>query len=155
MRAADAATPDAGVTIALEAEPAADVRDAVLAGLRAHNRRHAEPPDFAPLVLSARDDDGALVGGLVGETGWRWLHVALLWVREDRRGRGVGRRLLHAAEDEAAARGCRHAFLDTFDFQARPFYEREGYAVFGVQEDFPPGHTRYYLRRALDAPRGA
>jgi GNAT superfamily N-acetyltransferase len=139
--------PDDAV-IAVEPEPAADTRERVLLGLRAFNRRNAAPPDFAPLTLSARVG-GALVGGLVGETGWRWLHVDLLWVDEPHRGRGIGRRLLGAAEREAARRGCLHAYLDTFDFQARPFYERLGYTVFGEQGDYPPGHTRWYLRKPL------
>lgn len=140
------------VAIAVEPGPAEPVRAAVLDGLRRYNRQHAGPPDFQPLVLAARGAAGEIVGGLMGETGWGWLHVDLLWVAEAQRGRGVGRRLLRAAEYEAGARGCRHAYLDTFDFQARPFYEREGYAVFGVQADYPPGHQRYYLAKALPAP---
>ena len=138
--------------ITLESEPADAVRARVLQGLRAFNRRHAEPPDFQPLTLAVRDGAGALLGGLVGETGWRWLHVDLLWIDEPHRGRGLGRRLLHAAEAEARSRGCRHVFLDTFDYQARPFYEREGYALFGTQEDYPPGHVRYFLRKTLAVP---
>ena len=151
--AASARTPSTGVTIGVEEEPAARVRAMILAGLVAHNRRHAEAPDFAPLVLAARDESGAVIGGLVGQTGWRWLHVELLWVDESHRRRGIGAALLRAAERAAAARGCRHVDLDTFDFQARPFYERLGYSVFGVQDDYPPGHRRYYLRRTIaDAP---
>jgi len=61
----------------------------------------------------------------------------------------VGRALLRAAEREATGRGCRHVYLDTFDYQARPFYEREGYTVFGVQEDYPPGHRRFFMQKAL------
>ena len=49
----------------------------------------------------------------------------------------------------AATRGCRHAYLDTFDFQARPFYEKQGYAAFGVQDDYPPGHRRYFVEKGL------
>ncbi len=135
--------------MSIEPEPAETVRAAVLAGLRAYNRRHAEAPDFRPLVLAARSTEGTIIGGLVAETGWRWLHIDLLWVAENHRGRGLGRRLLHSAENEARARGAGHAYLDTFDFQARPFYEREGYTVFGVQDDFPPGHRRFYLRKDL------
>ena len=135
--------------ITIEQEPAESVRTAVLDRLRAFNRQHAEPPDFRPLTLSARDDDDLLIGGLVGETAWRWLHVDLLWVTEAQRGRGVGSQLLRTAEQEALKRGCAHVYLDTFDFQARPFYERSGYTVFGTQEDFPPGHTRFYLRKTL------
>ena len=135
--------------IAVEPEPADAVREAVLAGLRAFNRRHAEAPGFEPLVLSARDASGTIVGGLVGVTGWKWLHIDLLWVDDAHRGRGVGTGLLRAAEREASSRGMRHVDLDTFDFQAKPFYEREGYTVFGVLEDYPPGHTRYFMRKDL------
>lgn len=141
--------PADALTIAVEPEPAEAVRAAVLAGLIAHNRRHAVPPGFQPLVLAARDAAGEIAGGLVGETGWEWLHVSLLWVAEPHRGTGLGRRLLHEGERSAAARGCRHAYLDTFDFQARPFYEQQGYAVFGVQHDYPPGHRRYFMEKRL------
>ncbi len=147
--------PGAGnVLVAVEAEPAVATRHAVLGGLRAFNRRNAEAPDFQPLTIAARDAEGRLVGGLVGECGWRWLHVDLLWVADEHRGRGVGRALLDLAEREAAARGCHHVYLDTFDFQARPFYERQGYVVFGVQEDYPPGHSRFYLRKTLGETLG-
>ena len=142
-------------SIRLEPEPADAVREAVLSGLRAFNRRHAEAPAFEPLVLSARDAAGRIVGGLVGLTGWGWLHVDLLWVDDAHRRAGVGTELLRAAEHEARSRGVRHVDLDTFDFQAKPFYEREGYEVFGILEDYPPGHTRYFMRKDLRASRDA
>jgi GNAT superfamily N-acetyltransferase len=143
----------AEATITLEADGAA-THQAVLDGLVAYNRAFAPPSAATPIVLAARDSDGALVGGLVGETLWAetgdgWLQIALLWVADAQRGRGVGRRLLRAAEAEGARRGCRHVALDTYEFQARPFYEREGYAVFGVQEHYPPGFRRYFMRKTL------
>jgi GNAT superfamily N-acetyltransferase len=54
-----------------------------------------------------------------------------------------------AAEEEARRRGCHHALLDTFDFQARSLYERLGYEVFGTLDDFPRGHQRFFMRKAL------
>ena len=57
--------------------------------------------------------------------------------------------MMKLAEEEAIRRGCVGAWLDTHSFQARPFYEKLGYTVFGVLENFPPGHTRYYLRKSL------
>jgi GNAT superfamily N-acetyltransferase len=140
------------VTIVVEPEPAELTKGIVFTGLRAFNRQHAEPPDFERLTLAARDETGAVIGGLVGETGWRWLHIDLLWVEESKRGRGVGRSLLRAAEIEALHRGCSHVYLDTMDYQARPFYEAEGYGVFGVQDDYPPGHRRYFLRKTIAEP---
>ena len=141
------------VTIVVEPEPAEETRAIVFSGLRAFNRQHAEPPDFENLTLAARDADGIIVGGLVGETGWRWLHVDLLWVEERHRRHGVGRALLRTAEMEALRRGCAHVYLDTVDYQARPFYEGEGYGVFGVQDDYPPGFRRYFLRKTIAEPR--
>lgn len=82
-----AAASAADILVSFEPEPAAEVRGAVLAGLRAHNR------------------------------------------------------------------GVLRVYLDTLDFQARPFYEREGYVVFGVQEDYPPGHQRFYMRKELGSRR--
>ena len=124
------------------------VRRFVLEHLREFNRQRAEPPEFEPFSVSVREDE-ALVGGLVGEIGWKWLFVELLWIAESHRDRGLGTSLLRRAEAEAMRRGARHAYLDTFDFQARPFYERHGYEVFGVLEDYPPGHQRFFLRKDL------
>ena len=138
-------------TISIEPDPAESVRAVVLSGLREYNRLHAPAPRFQPLVLAAREGD-RIIGGLVGEIGWQWLHVDLLWVAESYRRQGIGLQLLKTAEGEARRRGARHVFLDTFEFQARGFYEQQGYVVFGKQEDYPPGHTRFYMRRDMSSP---
>lgn len=119
--------------------------------------RNADPldvgaRDYRPLGLALRAPDGAFVGGLHGATMWGWLMVEGIWVAEELRGRGLGRRLLLAVETMAAERGCRGAWLGTFDFQARKFYERLGYTVFGELPDFPAGHTHYELRKSLASP---
>jgi hypothetical protein len=41
--------------------------------------------------------------------------------------------------------------LETHSFQARPFYEKCGYKVFGTLEDYPPGHAKFFLRKRLAA----
>ena len=53
------------------------------------------------------------------------------------------------AEAYSRERGCTDAFLDTFRFQARPFYEQLGYRVFGVLENHPAGHQRYFMTKQL------
>jgi GNAT superfamily N-acetyltransferase len=128
-------------------------RAAVLEGLQAFNAA-ATPGiawDYRPLAVLLRDGgSGAVVGGLVGRTAARWLYVELLHVPEPARGAGHGARLLAGAEDEARARGCIGARLDTYSFQARGFYERLGYTVTGAIEDCPPGHTRWSMAKRLD-----
>lgn len=111
-------------------------------GLREHRR---------PLGSFVRDDDGRLVAGIACHTQFGWLCIEKLWVDLSARGRHLGSRLLAAAEREAARRGCEAAWVDTFSFQARPFYEAHGYELFGELTDFPPGHSRYFLRKRLSA----
>jgi aminoglycoside 6'-N-acetyltransferase I len=149
---AAAATSAADIEIR-EAAPddIAKLRDEVRRGLMAFNVSNVGPDNFQELAIAARDRSGRVVGGLYGNTAWRWLFVDLLWVDAACRQQGLGGRLLHAAESAAQARGCTHAYLDTFDFQARPFYERAGYVVFGTQEGYPPGHRKFYLAKALPA----
>ncbi len=56
-------------------------------------------------------------------------------------------------EREAQNKGAILVHLDTFDFQAKDFYLRHGYEVFGVLENPPTGfykqHKRYYLKKNL------
>ncbi len=65
------------------------------------------------------------------------------------RGCGVGTEIMQMAEREAMQRNCHGAWLDTFDFQARGFYERLGYRWFAELPDYPIGHTRYFMKKAL------
>jgi GNAT superfamily N-acetyltransferase len=124
--------------------------DAVERGLVAHAAEAGiEPRNHRALSRFVHDDKGRTIGGLVGDTVWGWLQVKQLWVASAHRRKGHGSRLLQWAEDEAARRDCHHALLDTFDFQARPFYERRGYAVFGSLENFPRGHVRLFMTKAL------
>jgi GNAT superfamily N-acetyltransferase len=104
--------------------------------------------DYRPLTVLLRDGVGRVVGGLLGKTEWGWLHIESLAIQEAYRNRGYGTKLLVRAEQEAVERGCHDAFLDTFSFQAPPFYVKRGYEVFGVLENFA-GHTRSFLRKRL------
>jgi GNAT superfamily N-acetyltransferase len=101
------------------------------------------------LCFVLKGPDQVIVGGVIGETYWEWLHINLMWVSDELRGRGYGHRLLTLAEDEARQRGARNVYLDTFSFQAPDFYKRHGYQVFGVLQDFPAGHQRYFLTKQL------
>jgi len=79
------------------------------------------------------------------------MDASLAWfgVAEPLRRKGIGRKLLIKAEEFAGQNGCDHIYLDTFDFQARGFYEKNGYHVFGTIENYPIGHQRYYLIKKL------
>ena len=102
-----------------------------------------------PLNIIEYDAEGNLIGGILGGTYWGWMYVDILWVREDHRKKGIGSKLLSAAEKEAKSRGCHHVHLDTMSWQAPKFYEKHGYTVIGILPDIPSGNQKYLLMKEL------
>jgi GNAT superfamily N-acetyltransferase len=135
--------------IAFEDSPTEEERRIVHQGLGAYNDSRVGDGRYQKLSLLVRDEAGNVVGGLFGATYWDWLHVETLWIDEALRGKRYGSRLMAAAEAEAIKRGCKNSFLDTTGFQARPFYERMGYEIFGVLENSPGEHKRFFLQKSL------
>ncbi len=78
--------------------------------------------------------------------------INVLFVDENHRHKGLGSLLLNKVEVEAKAIGARLIHLDTFDFQAKDFYLKYGYEIFGVLDNCPPGHKRYYMKKTLGGP---
>ena len=103
----------------------------------------------AVVVTVADPATGEIIGGLWGSTAYGFLHVDMLIVPANLRGQGLGTRIMRQAEEEAVHRECHGAYLETFDFQARGFYEKLGYSVFGQLDNTPPGHTRFFLRKSV------
>ena len=79
-----------------------------------------------------------------------WFSIDVIWLPTELRGRGLGAQLIADAEVEARRRGCVGVRLNTGSFQAPGFYERLGYEVCGVLEDFPLGHRRLTFSKRLN-----
>jgi GNAT superfamily N-acetyltransferase len=77
------------------------------------------------------------------------LHLGLLWVEESFRNKGNGTKLLKMIENEAVKLGCKYVDLDTFSFQAKPFYEKHGYTLFATLDNYPEGHSKHFLKKKL------
>ena len=137
------------LALTVGASVAETLHEELLAGLDAAVPADVGPMARLPLAVALRRADGQLIGGLTGRTLWGWLVIELLWTAPAARGRGRGRRLLAAAEQEALRRGCHHARVDTYSFQAPGFYERCGYARVATLADFPRGHQRHLYAKAL------
>ena len=127
--------------------------------LRNFNRNFIPQSKFRALGIFVEDEKGNKQAGIVAETVGNWMYIQMLWVDESLRGKDVGTQLIAEAEEEAKARGCRYSLVDTFSFQARPFYERMGYHMQMALEDYiadsrapedaPSTHTRFFLTKSL------
>jgi GNAT superfamily N-acetyltransferase len=102
------------------------------------------------LDFVAKETQGELLGGIQAYwVNWGILHVELLYVYDQYRGQGIASMLLEHVEKIARSHHCHLAHLDTFDFQAKDFYLKHGYSIFGVLENAPKGHSRYYMKKDL------
>lgn len=135
--------------IVVEPHAPEHLKQVVQEGLGLYNVAVTGLADYYPVAIFLKDENDEILGGVIGHIWGKWLSIAYLWVAEPIRGQSYGTKLLMAAENYGRERGCRNAHLSTFSFQARPFYEKLGYEVFAALEDYPPGHTHYYLRKQL------
>ena len=132
---------------------AEEVRSGVLGQrIRQFNYRFVgEYGEMQPVWLSARDASGELIAGLRGFVFLDWLRIDLLYVDEAMRGRGLGSRLLATGEEMAKALGARNAALETFEWQAREFYIRQGYEEFARIDNYFRGFYLAQMKKALGA----
>lgn len=125
-------------------------RSAIFDPLIKFNIARAGEHSSLPLNVIIRDATGGAMGGLWGHTAYDWLSIELLYIPESLRKQGVGRNLLNTAENEAVVRDCHSARLDTHEFQdARGFYEKCGYELYGEIADYPVGYPRYFMKKSL------
>lgn len=100
-------------------------------------------------VLIKNKHDNKLIGIVMVTFLWNGMQIGTLWVDEDMRGQGLGRKLMGMVEEEGKKRGATFAYTDTFTWQASGFYEKLGYSVYGKLEEFPPGNSLTYYRKSL------
>jgi GNAT superfamily N-acetyltransferase len=122
-------------------------RQVLVRKLVAYNDQNGPLENWRYVGFYALDDGGQLVGGIQGNFEWDWLHITHLWVKD--RGRGLGRQLVEVAESFAKQHGKRGLFLDTLEFQARPFYEKLGFVVIGKIENTAGSNARYFMSKRL------
>ncbi|AQX85583.1 GNAT family N-acetyltransferase [Elizabethkingia sp. HX WHF] len=94
-------------------------------------------------------DGEKIIGGIVGRSLWGTLEIKRLAVHPDYRNRGIGSKLISAAETEAKKRKCSYLSLNTFSYQAPEFYEKLGFIKVGTEEDFPRGFSRYFYQKKI------
>jgi len=108
-----------------------------------------EYPEQRYIRLNARDGNGRLLGGLRSSVFLYWLNIDVLFVEADVRGSGLGSRLLAEAERQAIELGATNAKLETFEWQARAFYQKHGYEEYARIEGYAHGFYLASMKKTL------
>jgi GNAT superfamily N-acetyltransferase len=125
----------------------------IVDGINTYNWEHVPAfiaEKWIPMDYVVKNNEGEVIGGILSNIGyWGGLEIRILWVNEDYRKSGIGTRLLIEVEKQAKLKGALVSILDTFDFQAKNFYLKNGYSICGQIDDFPLGHKKFYLQKRL------
>ncbi|MDT2757842.1 GNAT family N-acetyltransferase [Enterococcus asini] len=93
-----------------------------------------------------------VVGGILAKTSLETAHIALLAVEKEFRGQDWGSKLLQQAEQELRRLGVKSITLTTRSYQAKGFYEKQGYTLFGELGDVPvTGVTKYFFVKRFES----
>lgn len=95
-------------------------------------------------------DDNTIVGGAYGfiDDGY-WLFLDLLFVEERYRINDIATNLMKKVEKFAKENQCIGIRTDTWSFQAKGFYEKMGYTLYGQLENHPLHAIDYLLKKVL------
>jgi GNAT superfamily N-acetyltransferase len=125
-----------------------ELLDSKLIDFNRENVPFQQSEDWINVSYVLKDNTGQVMAGINATLYcWNIMYVDILYVDYLQRGKGYGRLLLDKAESKAKSLGGYMSHLDTFDWQAKEFYEHLGYVVFGILENCPRGHNRYYMKK--------
>jgi len=108
-----------------------------------------QTPEAIDINYVIKENDLIIAGICADVYIWKIMYLELLFVDEEHRNKDLATILLQRVEQEAKAMGAALAHTDTYDFQAKDFYLKQGYEIFGVLDDCPHQHKRYYLKKVL------
>ncbi|WP_435921403.1 GNAT family N-acetyltransferase [Paenibacillus sp. DYY-L-2] len=114
-----------------------------------YNAIHVPNGIYEEVNLCLKNENGDIIAGLNSAVCWNWMEVDILWVEENCRKQGLGKRLLEEAENIAKSKNCTFVKLNTFSFQAPDFYKKYGYREMAKIENAPLGSNHYYLKKDL------
>lgn len=135
----------------LTTKPSKQDAKAISQGIIDYNRKtvRLELDDEIKFSVFVKNEDGKVQGGLRAVCYWNTLHIELLWLDEDCRGKGMGEKILKQAETYAQENGYEKALVETTSWQAKPFYEKNGYQLQYTIKDRPKGYESFYLSKNL------
>jgi len=125
------------------------IKDSLQEYNKAHSPYLKDNSSYGKSINFYAEIDGKMVGGTLCEIIYNWVYVEYLFVDERMRGQDIGTKILEKIEEYAKENNLTGMYTETFDFQARPFYEKYGFKVVGCYENMPPNSKLWLLQKQL------
>lgn len=102
-----------------------------------------------PFRVYIKNAEKIVLGGISGTIIYGSLYVDMLWLKEDLRRQGLGKKLMMIAEKIGRDQQCSFATVNTMDWEALEFYQKLDYEIEFVREGYAKESTMYMLRKKL------
>jgi len=98
-------------------------------------------------ILKYTDDQNRILGCVHLEKHDEKLYLGMLTVSPELQGKGIGKELLIAAEQEARVANCKAIYMTVIDGRTEliDWYLRHGFSATGERKPFPSGDPRFGL----------
>lgn len=129
-----------------------DYQDIIQNGIKKFNNdKHPENTIFQVYREKGYNDsfgfyallDNQVIGGIIARKKMQWLDIDILFVNQNFRGNRIGSQLMSQAIEYCKEQELIGLHLYTLDFQAKGFYEKQGFNLIAEIKDWPKGITRY------------
>lgn len=116
-----------------------------------NNKKHPEHPIFQVYREKGYNDpfgfyallNNKVIGGIIAHKKMQWLDIDILYVNKNFRKNKIGSHLMNKATEYCKQEDLVGIHLCTLDFQAKGFYEKQGFELIATIKDWPRGITRY------------
>lgn len=126
-----------------------DDENVLIEGLHDYDVQKKNMGRIKTFGIFAKDALGTVLGGVTGFNIYGSMYVDMLWIKEDLRSHGLGKKLMTEAEKLGRQRNCTFATLTTMDWEALPFYQKLGYEIEFIREGYANNSKMYLLRKSL------
>lgn len=133
----------------IEEKNVKEIADIIEQGVSTYNQPYfgeiKEDKKFAIYIRHSNN----IIGGISGNIFNKYIRVGFAWIDENYRNKKLGTKLFKELEKFAKSKNCTFIQLATFDFQARPFYEKIGFECLGIIPKWLEGRDCAFMRKVL------
>ncbi|WP_234121965.1 GNAT family N-acetyltransferase [Clostridium hydrogenum] len=117
--------------------------------LDTYDREHVTYKLNGEVSIGIKDGDKLIAGAYGCMTDFKILYVETVYVDEEYRRQGVGKRLIEEVERRARGLQANIIRLDTYNWQGRDFYKAIGFEEVGSYESKEDGFSEHFFLKRL------
>lgn len=109
-----------------------------------------------PYTIFITSDKNKIIAGAIGQIIeyariGKSCKISTIWVDENHRKKGLGKKIMDELTNYATNKNCKNVHLETYEWQAKPFYEKCGFSTVAIAPNVQKmkAMEQYYMMKTL------